>query len=582
MPTVSPTEDANGQAIALEFIQSQFAGGMNRLEDSTQVGPTEYPLLVNGRNRLGTIKPIPKPLLDMTGLPANLVKIQGLYSAANYGLAFVDGLAYYKDYTVDGSIWNQIPQFSMDAGVDTIYIALVESSTINYQRKLATTDIGGVVTLTGVASSSPQAVVVQDGINQPWLILPDATARVTQSYGEWSQDNREYVPIGTLTMYSEENGILYVYDPKTRLVYRSVSGRPIDFVVNIDANGDKGGDATTTAHAISYDPLIAMKQLNTQEGGFYASTAKVSYRVVPDFAFTAFAEPFFSNRRMFDTGAINQFSIVELLGDTMLITDSGITSFNAVQMYRNEGRNSPFSQRIAAILEDVQQDANCCCGFFDNYGLFSVQTIYGPAVVIFDELRNTIVGLDIYAGVARITQFAEIKVAATRRLLFRTLDNKIYEAFAAEDEVEQVKLYVGDWSSGNPKVQVKPNYYKVVFQDAIAAGTISATCYVDGKAGKTLQQTLNAVKSPSTLPVTLPFGDSSSDSVQPITFDFSTENQGWKIGLFLTWSVPEAKLSSVYLSANTIKAQTSFEQQSGISKKASSQAFTKQSSKSIF
>jgi hypothetical protein len=575
-------KDASGQATILEFIQNKFSGGMNRLEDSTQVGENEYPLLINGRNRLGTIKPIPKPVEDMTGLPSVIGKIQGLYTAANYGLVFADGKAFYKDYSVSNSIWNQVAGLQMDAGVDVIYIALVESSTINYVRKLDVADeINGVVNISGVASSTPRAVVVQDGISQPWIILPDATARQTKAYGEWSQDDREYVPIGTLMVYDEEDAILYVYDNLRKLLYRSVSGRPLDFVVNIDTTGNKGGDATTTAHAVSFETVTGLQKLNVQEGGFFVSTPKVSYRVVPDFTFTVFGEPVFTNRPMFTTGVLNQFSTIEALGDTVFIDYNGIVSFNAVELYRNEGRNSPFSQKIAAILEDVQQDNLVCAGKFDNYVLFSVKTIYGPAVIVYDELRNVIVALDMYAGVERIVQFAEIKTPSLRKLLFRTSDNKVYEAFADTEEVENLQIYIGDWSSINPKVAIRPNYYKLVFQDATSSGTITAQCYVDGKAGKTLQQDIVAVKSPSTIPVTLPFGDKTSDSVQQVTFDFSTENQGWKIGLFVSWST-DVKLSSVYLSANSYNAQTSWEQQANISKKILTNGTIGNGSKNIF
>jgi len=575
-------KDGNGQAVVLEFIQNKFSGGMNRLEDSTQVGENEYPLLINGRNRLGTIKPIAKPLEDMTGLPSVITKLQGLYTAANYGLVFADGKAYYKDYSVPASIWNEVVGLQMDAGVDVIYIALVESSTINYVRKLDVADeINGVVNISGVASTTPRAVVVQDGITQPWIILPDATARQTKSFGEWSQDDREYVPIGTLMVYDEEDAILYVYDNLKKLLYRSVSGRPLDFVVNIDTTGNKGGDAATTAHAVSFDSVTGLQKLNVQEGGFFVSTPKVSYRVVPDFTFTVFGEPVFTNRPMFTTGVLNQFSTIEALGDTVFIDYNGIVSFNAVELYRNEGRNSPFSQKIAAILEDVQQDNLVCAGKFDNYVMFSVKTIYGPAVIVYDELRNVIVALDMYADVERIVQFAEIKTPSLRKLLFRTSDNKVYEAFADTEEVEQLQIYIGDWSSTNPKVSIRPNFYKLVFQDATSSGTITAQCYVDGKAGKTLQQDIVAVKSPSTIPVTLPFGDKTSDSVQQVTFDFSTENQGWKVGLFISWS-SDVKLSSVYLAANSYNSQTSWEQQANISKKVLTPGVVANGSKNIF
>jgi hypothetical protein len=188
--------------------------------------------------------------------------------------------------------------------------------------------------------------------------------------------------------------------------------------------------------------------LNTPDNGFFVSTLRDSTKVVPDFSSLVWGEPQFDNVPLFPTGALNQFSFVDVLGDSAFIDFTGVRSFNAVTQFRYEGKNSPFSRKVYNLFKDVTQTTPCC-GRFDNYILFAVETIYGSAVLIYDEIAQAWVGLDLFPGVAAIKQFAEIKTRTARRLLFITTDHKLYEAYASP-VTAPLKIYVGEWCSQDP------------------------------------------------------------------------------------------------------------------------------------
>ena len=119
--------------------------------------------------------------------------------------------------------------------------------------------------------------MVQDGINQPWLIqlnelINILTARKLNTYNQWSNvssgaNSREYVPIGKQMMYL--NSILFIVAPNGRSIYRSVSGRPLDFMVNIDVDGKKVpseiiGGAASVSFAADFDEITCITPVATE------------------------------------------------------------------------------------------------------------------------------------------------------------------------------------------------------------------------------------------------------------------------------------------------------------------------------
>lgn len=528
----------------MDFLQKSFIGGLNQQVDATRLQDNEYPLLVNGRNRYDLVLPIklPEQIVDIQLVGT---KYQGCYAAANVLFVFISGKAYYKDFNFPASAFNVVAGFQLDPDVDIIFAELVPASTINFARVPVNAGRKNTeIFLTDLTGGSPQCIVVQDGKNQPWVIFSDFTARVTNRYDDWALDDREYVPIGKQMLYSD--GILYVVASNGRSFYRSVTGRPLDFMVILKSDGNKEnletvGGAAQISHSVDYDVITAINRLPTDNGSFFVSTNRSAYAVTPDFSDPLFGEPQFINQFLFSAGATSPFSFIEMLGDNAFVDFNGLRSFNAILQLKNEGRNSPFSKKVGPILQGILQDYTAATTF-DNYALFAVNTIYGRATIVYDMLSEVFVGLDIYPGVGQIKQFAEIKTVASRRLFFITVDNKLYEAFGSEDDA-MAGLYAGEWTSNDPAIEQKAWQLKLIFVDAKAGGNVRVSLFVDRKCvdlhNKTLIQQINDF----TAPIAIPCGAGNVDTVQIIAIDFFKNSlQGWKIGFFIEWDF-EASLS---------------------------------------
>lgn len=531
----------------MKGIRNNFIGGLNMQFDPSRLGETEYPLLFNGRCRDGTIKPVKSPLL----VEAPMGNYQGIYAASNYALLIIDGKAYIKNYAVGGN-FNQVPDLQLDPNVDVIFAESVPSSTRNFLRVPASDNRNGVVNLQDSLGQTPAAVILQDGINQPWIIKPDGTARVTQRYNEWTTAQPEYVPIGKQMLH--DNGILYIVSPDGSLIYRMVTEQPLNGMVNITTpNGDKQGTeeqggAATVSHAIALDPVTCLAALNTPDNAFFAGTRKLGTMVVPDFDHTLFGEPQFDNIDVFPVGPVNQFSFVEKTGDYLFVTSKGIRSFNATLLLRNESRNVPFSRRIQRLFNNVTQ-TNPCVGKFDSYIFFSVKSIYGNAVIVYDETIEQFVSIDQYGGVARVKQFATVTTASNETLLFITEDNKLYE-YANGETSETAQLYIGDFTSDDPDINQKPAQLKVVITNAQEEGTLTVTPYVDRKrqAKGIHSKDVDSDRAPDDIPLTIPFGDDTVVNSQNFAFNMGLISQGWRVGFLITLDC-QAEISHVSLNS---------------------------------
>ena len=553
------------------FMVSDFSAGMNRLMDATKIGAGEYPILVNGRTRFNSIRPIRKAL-EITGLPPG--KIQGLYAAVDWMIVFVDGLAFYRNYAIAGSLFIQVNGFKLDSNVEIIYAELVPQSLAGGIRKAVDVDAMKGVTLTGLVAgnASPTSIVCQDGINQPQLISSAGFVRTLQNIDQWiSPNQREYVPVGKQMMYY--SGVLYIVSPDGSMIYRSVTGRPLDFVIAIDTNGDKLADDGSTADklaiTVDYAPITAIRALSTFDGSFFVSTSRQSYQIAPitdGSVSSIYGEPQFRHMPLFPTGALNQFSVVDLLGDTGIIDYAGVRTFNAVMQLRNAGKNSPFSAKVQALFtkhdNEIIVQTQTCCVEFDNYAYFALNTVYGPALVIYDCVNQCWSGLDIYAGVGTITFMAVVQTVLTRKLLFvaKSGDSyKIYEAFGDSENFEQCGAYIGEFCSGDSRSELKPDRLRLVFSDVFEDGVVYAQTFTDRVPGTKFSEVVQNKNAIPVYPIALPFGDTPQDTEKNASFDLGRESIGWKHGFMITWDF-NATLSRVGFEAKAITQQNNLEQ----------------------
>ena len=569
------------------FGQAAFTA-LNRQLDPTQLSSGQYALGVNVRGRNGGPEIINLPLL-IKSLPnynnSNSI-VQGIYTINQYVLAFISGLAYIADYSIGTPVWNQVGGFLMSSVATTIYAAVVPASTVNYLRKLSTTNVSGAVDITATDyNQSPAVILCQDSVSQPVVILPSLIARPTQSFSQWTISNREYVPIGRQMLFT--NGILYtiMQDPvssKWNQIAQSVVGRPLDYMVNIDTNGAAGGDALTTAYSIDYDSVTALTTIGATQGAFIAATARNTYLITPNTTTTYFGNPTYSNQRIFPTGPLNQFSTVDILGDQALIDFESIKSFNAILNTKFMGRNAPFSASIQPLFGQkqngsesviIQQQTAACT--FDNYAYFAVSTIYGALVLVYDTITQAWVSLDIYPGVSTILQFAILQYQGINLLFFRDSDNNIYEAFSGD--LAEGELYVGEWSAQTQQnvynyfsgkglkksTEMSPQLFYVAQVGVTTSGSLQVACYIDGQFKLQLERTVTATTSTDVIPIARPFGNALNDDVKVTSLDFATVPAGWKVGFYLKWNY-KGKLLEAGCTADVVEKMVNIKEQSSL------------------
>ena len=544
------------------YIVDRFQGGLNRIQDTTALEVGEYPLLLNGRIRFGGISPI-KDSVELVGFPSG--KLQGVYAMDNFLLIFVDGKAYVKNYGAGlESPFVQLANLQMDASVETIYAILIPASTVNFSRSISTAGVNNsTINLSTGFNATPACVVVQDGINQPWLIFSDGSTRQARSYSEWTNDEdgslREYVPVGKQMLYVGGRLLVAASDSLGRynIILASVTGRPLDFVVAVDENGNKAGDAYATAHRVELGEITSMSATGADDDSFLVSTTRSTYLVKPNEKQEIFGEFTFINQYLFTTGSLNQFSTVELLGDRAMITINGIRSFNATVQLQIEGKNSLFSAKIQPLFDGLIQ-SNACSTVFDNYAHFAVNTVHGPVVIVYDTVFKAFVSIDTYNNGQNILQFAAVETVNNSVLFYRTSDNKLYQAFSSNNTLT-CSAYIGDIKPANTMLEHNPVKLAVAFGDIKENGTILATCYVDNVAELSLTGQVNNIASVPAGNISFPFG-LSNDNVRNISFDFSSVRAGWKIGYYITWNF-NARLLQVGMLMNTGEMSNSYKQQ---------------------
>jgi len=472
----------------MEIFQTSFAGGLQYVSNIT-LGPDQYFLLKNGRNRFGKLKPTREPILN-DSFPTGI--LQGIYAYEQKLLVIASGKVFIKDFTSETS-YSVISGIQLDQEAKTIYAEFVPASSIIYERRAGSSADKAITLNTGRPVSSPSAVVIQDGSNRPIKIdLNTLQVETIQNYSAWTNSKREYMPIGKQMVWGNNN-ILYLVSKDGTKLYRSVSGRPLDFMVVIDANGNKlassvDGGADAVNHAVDTDEITCIKNLNINDGSIYVGTRRNSYVVTPDYTKQIFSEPTFNNTPLFSSGCNNFSSIVDLIGDTAVVNTSGIRSFNAVLTSKNEGRNAPFSATVAALFEGITQTYTAAINF-DDYALFGVNTNLGSAILVFDTLTQSFVSIDLF-GIGLIRQFAVVDTGIEQKLFCRTDQNLVYELYNNDAPFATAELYTRAWMM--PSMSIKPSWTAISIHDAKSDGVINITTLIDDIEEQALDQNIDA------------------------------------------------------------------------------------------
>lgn len=549
----------------MEFSQQSWVGGMNLLVDDTRLAINEYRIGFNVRNRYDVLDGVRSSHRDPA---APTGKKQGIYTIGKYVLIFVAGKAYYRLNTMTG--WQPIPNFQMSTTAERVYVVAVPITTTNYGRvaKPVTTSEGGTdtvvsadapimtVSFQSTATGSQSGLLVQDGVNQPQFIYIDPstlypTSRVTQTFDQWKfelsadlttviTDEREYVPVGTLMEWY--NGILFVLSPDGENIYRSVSGRPLDFVINIAADGDKGGDATTTSYSVGVGGITCIKAMN--DGSLFVAAGNViCFSVTLNTTQGApkiFGEYTFLRSVLFNAGCINDLSLTDILGDTGFIDLSGLRSFNSVASTQNEGRNTIFSSKVQSLFDGLIQDTTAATTF-DNYALFGMKTAYGYGIVVYDTLNKDFCSLDLQqTGGSAIKQFAKIELDVLE-LYAVTADDNVYQLYVGpsfDEAIVRTRAVTWGDENGNqfPRMEIKPDNYRVIINNIVDDSTITGSVFVNNRLAvkaETKEITYTKPAIPYTSSPTFPDVDTQLNN---LLWSVPNSAQGFKVFCLLQWT----------------------------------------------
>jgi len=550
-----------------EYNQLSFTGGMNLLLDDTRLQHNQYRLAFNCRNRYDVLDPVNKSSVD-TIAPSGIK--QGVLTFGNYVILFVSGKAFYRAY--DGKGWTQINGFSMSSTAQRFWTCTVPVATTNYGRMgvARSTQYAqnasanyGVVNVQNLVSSSGgnlPGLLVQDNETQPSFIYINASgypiAKRTQNLAQWNAsydkntgnltlDNREYVPIGNAMAFVD--GILYIASQDGASIYRSVSGRPLDFVINVNVDGSKGGDATDTAYSVGAVGITVLRAMN--DGSLFVAAQNANFMVSKNMTQnspTIFGEYTFIRRYLFEATCVSDRAIIDSLGDTKFVDLTGVRSFNAVEQLQNEGRNSVFTSTIASALKGITQDIAAAI-LFDNYELYAINTIFGAVIAVYDTINNSWAAFDTtQTSGKKIKQFAKIEQGVLR-LFAITEDNQFYTLYDPSQSYDTASfLSLGISANAlyennnvklnNPKNEVKLTDFRCILNRITENSSITVQTFVNNRLSVNVPVISKDIAYKA--PVNVYTGNIPDLNTQLTNayFTFPNMEQGWKVSLLISWT----------------------------------------------
>lgn len=627
-----------------EYSQYSFQGGMNLQVDDTRLADNQYRCALNLRNRYDILSLIPNSVLD-TSAPPGLK--QEMVTFGNYIILFIAGKCYYRYYT--DTNWTLLLSFGMSPDAPRYWTCEIPVSLTNYIRlansssqlisgqglnALYTPNANGgiqLLTLEGAGQGNLPGLLVQDNVSQPQFLFLDDNGvpqcRTTQTFEQWrigftdntntvvgpaggasdeDYDLREYVPIGNSMSWSD--GILYMVSQDYSTIFRSVSGRPLDFMVNVTnlltinsstIGGltafwqDGGGNASSTGYSVGVGGITCVRALST--GGIFVSASNANFSVVPNKtpnAPTIFGEYTFIRTFLFNATNLSDRTVIDTLGDTRFIDLVGIRSFNAVEQLQNEGRNSVFSSTIQKALQqklnivdnsskvigtktvNIIQDANYSAAIlYDNYELYAINTSLGNVIAVYDTVIGCWSAFDTsQTNGKRIKCFAKIELTV-QALYAITEDDELYTLYSGTTNAipylrtNAVNYSVRSQYTGltvrlnDPKVAIKLNTVRFTLGDITSDCSFSTTSFVDNRQSKTGTQTKDITYVPPNVTYNGPIQLIDTDTMLYNGL-FSTMDceQGWDVYLILSWTGGSLIQYSMFMQdltpVNPMKAQS--------------------------
>ena len=511
--------------------QVDFTGGMSALVDSTKTASDAYRLGINTRIRKNGIEAGFRHVKWDT--PAGLH--QAVFANDNALMLYIAGNLQRVDLTSRIVIPIGSPLvISLSATADRIYHAAVPAPTSYVVKDTYQPEV----------SQFTAAIVVQDGVNQPVLIFPDFGYRTAHTFVEWSYEDPEYIPIGTFMAYSGRK----LFIANGNKIYQSVSGRPTDFVMNIDNDGNKQGDADTTHLAVANPSLTLIHP--AQGGGLLASTRYGMYGLTPEYQLDLiFGEPQYVPSDVFPVGAVNDLSFAFVNGESLFVSPAGIQSFNQVMQVQRASNNTPYGAKIVEYL--IRPISSTATAVVDDYTFIAVETIFGPAVLVHDNVIGAFAGFDLVS--ATVKEFATVEDNGLTRLFYITGEG-LYEIPLYSGTRNVASVYIGEISSAEANKLTRVMNVDIGLNNVRSSGQVEVAVYTDKRLDAAMRKaktlTLTAEEEESLIteaPQRLPLGPDVQTS--PISFDFTDSKKGYANGVMATLGL-DARLVTVAININ--------------------------------
>lgn len=529
---------------------SNFSGGIRPTIDAIKNPDGNYPLLSNGRTLGNVVSTIPKARRDE--LPT-AGKLQASYALDHFLVVIISGQGWFKDTTRMDQGYTKIEFMQLDPQVDEIHMQPVPSSTLNFKRKLVGTAVNDLEFNTEPIATSLRGALVMDGINQDWIIYPTTaglSARVTQGFSQWHltqytgddklfYDTQEYVPIGKYPIWNGQRVYKMAKDASgayTRIL-GSVSGRPLDWVVEIKSNGDKPSAPDRTAHAVAYEPVAALYTAPSQDTSFVACTSTRTFGVFGDPNILLFGEKFLRTVPLFQAGAVSHHGAVDVNGELTVIGHSMILGLNATTQEAAQAlspritRNRAFSAPVAFALTFTPYAA---ATRFGDYAFYAMNTILGFAVIVYDMNQQVFVSIDQWEGVGAIKQFTTTFFEGSERLWCRTVDNELFECFAGVG-TETARLYLGDVSSNDAFVEHIVDYFACNFTNVVEDTTVTLDVYRDRLNCGQLIRTISGA-TPFLAETIIPFDENRTKTVNGFIAGTNDKRSSFASGVLIQWN----------------------------------------------
>ena len=518
----------------MKITQSSFASGMHSGYTPFKVPESGYRLGFNCRVRSNVVEGAFKPIR----IPAPVGNFQALFPLDDKLILVSNGTPYQVKPDTNDFTALSVP--ILDPSETLVYHQTVPAPTAFFQK-----DASGNLVFNERISSQPECVVLQDGKSQPPIITPQLGVRRTNTYAQWSYNNPEYVPVGRQMTYN--GSALYVAAVDGRSIYRSVSGRPLDFVQAI-SDGEKQGDATSTSFSVATSVLSALWP--SQAGGILGATYYKMYGAVPDFsAPTQFDEPYMSPTELFPVGCVSQYATVTANGETLFVSPQGIMTFNQTMQAKRESNNTPFGAAITDFL--VRPITYAACETANDYVFFGLSTIFGDGIVVYDLRLNTFVSIDI---VGRVKEFAILRSSGVDRLFFITFGNELYEMPLYEGERSSPTVFFGFANQQDPTSIIRPDALSLLYADVKTSGHVTVRVIQnDGLTEEDIQTLTRAT--PAGLDSIIPQLPDTfrAQQVTPVVSSFTDKPYSYAVSIGVTCSA-DAKLVALTLEAavNTV------------------------------